>query len=212
MQTNSQTEQQTYGGQSFEPFAFDPHEREPEAAEGDYSFDIKNAKGRRKAPEKGGYHQLSLTLKITNTSSETDEAEKSVGGTIYTDITFFPRGERAKASNVNKRNYLNLLAQCGIESDVMTTVDEKNISDLAEMLKGREGIRGSVRLSTVGEPGQERTFVNVNFANADEMPETEEEPETPPARPARAAAAPARRPAAKPAAKSTGGKATAKRR
>lgn len=204
MQTNSQTEQQTYGGQSFEPYDFNPREQEPEASEGDYTFEVRNAKHRRKAPEKGGYHQLSLTLKILETSTDTDEAQKSVGGTIFTDITFFPKGERARASNMNKRNYLNLISQCGVDSDIVTQISgPESFADLIEVLKGRE-VRGSVRLSTVGEPGQERTFINVNFASAEEMPE---EPEAPPVR----TAAPARKPAAKPAAKPAP-KGTAKRR
>ena len=174
MQPNNQTSQ-TYGGQSLEPFAFDPNEREPEAAAGDYTFDIQNAKHRRKPPEKGSYHQLSLTLKITGTSTDNEESEKSIGGTIFTDITFYPKGERARAANMNKQNYLNLLGQCGIESDVMTTIDDNSFDELIELLKGREAINGSVRLSTVGEGATARTFVNVNFARPDESQEQEVE-------------------------------------
>ena len=194
MQTNSQHEQQTYGGQSFEPYDFDPRAQEPEAAEGDYTFNIKNAKHRQKAPEKGGYHQLALTLKITATSTDTDEAQKSIGGTIFTDITFYPKGERARVSNMNKRNYLNLLEQCGIDPDIMTRIEgAESFAELVEVLKGRD-VAGSVRLSNADNG---RTFVNVNFASeaVEAVEETEEAP------PARAATRSASRPAAKTAAK-----------
>jgi Protein of unknown function (DUF669) len=174
MQTSNHQEAQTYGGQSFEPFEWNARELEPEAAAGEYSVTIRNAKFMRTKPEQGSYPKINLTLKITATATDTEDADKSVGGTVFDSITFYPRGERSRVSNINKRRFLELLEACGLDEGVMpsTIKGEEDFAEITEALKDKEitaWVSHSPRNDGKG------VYVNVSYAAPRGMM-TEEEP------------------------------------
>src|SRR4029077_16716989 len=98
MQPNNPQEEQTYGGQSFAPRDFNARTQEPEAAEGEYTVTIQNAKFRVTPPDRGSDPQVNMQLKITATASDDESAEKSIGGTLFDAITFFAPGSRSRLS------------------------------------------------------------------------------------------------------------------
>jgi hypothetical protein len=202
MQTTNHQEEQTYGGQSFAPRDFNARAQEPEAAEGEYTVTIQNAKFRVTPPDRGSDPQVNMQLKITAAGASDNEelSEKSIGGTLFDAITFFAPGSRSRLSNMQKRRYLELLEACGLEEDIMpaTIKSEDDFGDLIEQLKGKEI---TVWVSHTPRADGKGVYVNVNYAapRGSSRVEEEEEVEQPKARQASKA-------------KSTASKGTSKRR
>lgn len=161
MQTNHQ-EEQTYGGQSFAPRDFNARTQEPEAAEGEYTVTIQNAKFRVTPPDRGSDPQVNMQLKITGTASEDEASEKSIGGTLFDAITFFAPGSRSRLSNMHKRRYLDLLEACGLEEDIMpaTIKSSDDFDDLIGALKGKEI---TVWVSHTPRADGQGVYVNVSY-------------------------------------------------
>ena len=174
MQTNHQ-EEQTYGGQSFAPRDFNARTQEPEAAEGEYTVTIQNAKFRVTPPDRGSDPQVNMQLKITATATDGDTAEKSIGGTIFDAITFFAPGSRSRLSNMHKRRYLDLLEACGLEEEIMpaTIKSEDDFGDLLEQLKGKEI---TVWVSHTPRADGKGVYVNVSYTAPRGMGNEEQEP------------------------------------
>jgi hypothetical protein len=172
--SNHQTEDATYGGQSFKPFEFD-ETVEPDLYDGKYTVVVSDVKFRLSNPDAttgDSYPQLVIEWKAEETSEESEECQRSVGNTISEFITFRPKGDRK--GNMSKQRLVLLRNRFGIDTDVLPAqiTSAADFDDLRAALKGQRTEANAV--SKADKMGAMRTNLQIIGVGGD-AEETEEE-------------------------------------
>jgi hypothetical protein len=165
---NHAEEQQSYGGQSFQPFEFD-ETVEPDLYDGSYELEISDVKFRMSNPDAStgvAYPQLVIEWKAIETTEESEECRRSVGNTISEFLTFRPKGDRK--GNMSKQRLTLLRNKFGIGSDVMPTqiTSPSDFDDLRGALKGQRMIATAV--NKTDKTGALRTNLVIEASGGEE--------------------------------------------
>jgi hypothetical protein len=183
--SNHAEEQQSYGGQSFQPFEFD-ETVEPDLYDGSYELEISDVKFRMSNPDAStgvAYPQLVIEWVARETSEESEECRRSVGNTISEFLTFRPKGDRK--GNMSKQRLTLLRNKFGIGTDVMPTqiTSPSDFDDLRGALKGQRMTATAVNKTDKTGALRTNLVIEASGGGATEEDET-------PAKPAATKAAP----------------------
>jgi hypothetical protein len=183
----------------FTPIDYDG-EIAPDAAEGEYEAKIVGV--RVQPTNKDRYPLLIIDWKLESTTTETEEAEKSVGAVVSDLITFWPAGNRTRGAQMSARQWRHLRELLDIPQDILPN-KIKAIADFAELLELLEGTeatihifvstdkrsnedqakvsytepRGTKRMGAMKGLDEEESEEDEDPDSEDEEPEEEEEPE-----------------------------------
>jgi hypothetical protein len=182
MATATQNHQEaagSYGGSSFKPFSLDVDTIEPDAYPGQYEGRVDRCKAQMSST---GKPMLIVEWKITSTSDESEDCQKSVGGSVA-DFIVFAAGRDGNPAKVKLRT---LRDRMGLDPDVIPTTISSldDLKELGQALKGQT-LEIWVANKTDGD-GNVRTNVHYTAprtaAGMSTMNNGDEEEEAPPAR------------------------------
>jgi hypothetical protein len=177
MSTNAvQNSQQSYGGASFEPMAYDVDTIEPDAYPGEYEGEIVDGKF---GPNSKNKPMITLEWKLNSTASDNDNCQKSVGSTLRDWITL----ANDKSGNPGKIALRTLRDAFGLDTDFSMLTPEL-VREFIAAIKGQTMTLFVVSSTDRdGNPGVRIRYTAPRGAGMAPM-DTGEEAEEPPVKPA----------------------------
>lgn len=122
----------SYGGSSFKPFVLDVDTIEPDAYPGEYEARVDRVKSQMSST---GKPMLIVEWKILGTNDESEDCQKSIGGSVA-DFIVFAAGRDGNPGKVKLRT---LRDKMGLDPDVIPTTLSglEDLKELGQALKGQ---------------------------------------------------------------------------
>jgi hypothetical protein len=129
---NHQNDAGSYGGSSFKPIPLDVDTIEPDAYPGGYEARVDRVKSQMSST---GKPMLIVEWKILGTDDESEDCQKSIGGSVA-DFIVFAAGRDGNPGKVKLRTLRDKL---GLDPDVIpTTLNSlEDLKELGQALKGQ---------------------------------------------------------------------------